>query len=83
MLPEPPNRPVHFLLLDSAWPYDTSVNLLRLHVLHQLMRELHLTDEKTHTADLFEAFDLIVARDSPFVRHFCTEFNCFARSENL
>ena len=82
---EPLNRPIRVLLLDSAWPYDTSVNLLRLNVLHQLMRELHLADEK-QTAGLFEAFDLIVARDSPFTRHFLSELNGFARfarSENL
>lgn len=70
-------RPVRVLLLDNAWPYDTSANLLRLHVLRLLLRRLQVKDDGDTIAGLFQAFDLIVARDSPFMRQFFRILNSF------
>ena len=72
---EPLNRLVRVLLLDSAWPYDTSANLLRLHVLRQFLRRLQAEGGGDTTAELFEAFDLVVARNSPFIGRFCQRLN--------
>lgn len=67
-------------LLDNVWPYDSSANFLRLHALGQLLRRLQLKNDGDTVAGLFEAFDLIVARESPFMRHFCRILSSFASS---
>lgn len=80
MSTEPVKGHVRVLLLDNAWPYDTSANFLRLHALGQLLRRLPLKNDGDTIAGLFEAFDLVVARDTPFIRHFCRILSSFASS---
>ncbi|KAH7355350.1 acyl transferase/acyl hydrolase/lysophospholipase [Rhexocercosporidium sp. MPI-PUGE-AT-0058] len=68
MEPNHQGRSVHVLLLDSAWPYEVSANVLRFSVLQQLLNEIQPCDDLDRALGPLEIFDLIVARDTPFIR---------------
>ncbi|KAG4429784.1 hypothetical protein IFR05_014734 [Cadophora sp. M221] len=68
MEPSHLNRSVRVLLLDNAWPYEVSGNVLRFSVLQQLLNEIQPCDDLDRALGPLEIFDLIVARDTPFIR---------------